>query len=106
MLVLDSEQPRVVVEKADGPQAQLGIAHQLTDDEPAALAATDHQHLAPALAGGDAADPALAEQLHGEAGADEQRQREQEEQHDDAGGRQHAGARGPAAGVRERSRAE
>ena len=84
MLVLDPALARIVVEEADRAQPQLGVAHQLADDEAAAVAAADDQDLAGALADPEAADPAVADQLHGEAGADQQRQREQEEQGDHA----------------------
>ena len=74
MLVLDAPLAGVVVQEADRGEAELGVAHELAHDEAAALATADDEHLARALAGADGADPPLDDELHGEAGADEQGQ--------------------------------
>ena len=58
VLVLDPQLAGIVVEEADRAQQQLGVAHQLAHDQAAAVAATDDQRLARALADADAAHPA------------------------------------------------
>ena len=79
VLVLDAPLAGIVVEETDRGQPEPGVARQLADDEAAALATADDEHLARALAGADGADAPLDDELHGEARADEQRQGEQEE---------------------------
>ena len=86
VLVLDPLLARVVVDEADRPQAQLRVADELADDQTAALAAADDQHVAGALGDAEAVYPALDDDVHEEPGADQQRQREQEEQRDHAAG--------------------
>ncbi len=85
MLILDAPHCAIVVQEAHGRQAQPGVARQFADDEAAPLPAADDEHLARALAGADGADAALDDELHREAGTDEQGEREQEEGGNDAG---------------------
>ena len=49
VLVLHAALARVVVDEADGAQAEVGVAHELAHDEAAAVAAADDQHVARAL---------------------------------------------------------
>ncbi len=86
VLVLHPELPGVVVDEADGPQAQLWVANQLAGDQTAALAATDDQHVTRALGGAERVDATLAEQMHGEPRADQEREHQQHEVADDAAG--------------------
>ena len=76
MLIADPELARVIVEKADRAQVQLGVAHQFADDEAAAVTAADHDHLAKALADPQATDPAIGDHLDGKARTDQERERE------------------------------
>ena len=65
---------RIVVDEADRAQAQLRVAHQLARDEPPALAAADDEHAASALGGAEAAHPALDDEMHEKARAEQERE--------------------------------
>ena len=69
-----------------GRSRSCGVAHELADDQPAAVAAADDQDVAGALADPEAAHPALDDQVHEEPRADQERERQQQEQRDHARG--------------------
>ena len=100
VLVLDPLLARVVVDEPDRAQPQLRVAHELADDEPAAVAAADDQDVARALVHAEAADPTLDDQVHEEAGAEQQREHQQEEQRDHAGRQRHRRSRATARWLR------
>ena len=100
VLVLDALLARIVVDEADRPQAELRVADQLADDEPAAVAAADDEHVAGALGDADGArHPALGDEVDDEADPDQQRQAEQQEQRDHARRQRHRVERRWNAGV-------
>ena len=55
---------RIVVHEADRPQAEVGVAHDLLEHEPAALAGADDQHRARVALRAGRADGTLVEQPH------------------------------------------
>ena len=79
---------RVVVDEADRLEAELGVAQDLAQDEPAAVAGADDQQAARVLARAEAAQRALVDRARDEARAADEGEHEQEEQ------REHAGRRG------------
>ena len=93
MLVLEPALAGIIVNEADGAQPQLRVAHQLTNDEPAAVAAADDQHVAGALGGTEATHAALAHQVHAEAHCDQEHERERQERGDHAGRQLHGRCR-------------
>ena len=70
----------------------MRVADELADDESSALAGSDDQHIPRALGDAEVPDPALDHQVNRESGADQQRERQQHEQDDHAGGQGDAGA--------------
>ena len=80
----DAALQRVVVDEADGREAELRVAHELAHDQPPALAGADDEHPPRVGAGAEAAHRALVDDPRGEARAADQHQREQEEERHDA----------------------
>ena len=96
---------RVVVDEADGLQAELGVAQDLAQHEAPAVAGADDEQPACAGPGAEAAQRALVDRPRDEAGAADEGEHEQEEQHDDAGRRRDrrvAGRRALGDGLDER----
>ena len=75
---------RVVVDEADGLEAELGVAQDLAQDEAAAVAGADDEHAARVGAGAEAAQRALVDRARDEARAADEREHEQEEQREHA----------------------
>ena len=95
VLVLDPLLARIVVDEPDRPHPQLLVARELAHDQAAAVAAADDQHVARALLHAEAAGPALDDQVHEEARAEQQHQHQQEEHRDHAGGQRHGARQAP-----------
>ena len=75
---------RVVVDEADGAEAELRVAHDLAQQQAAAVAGADDQHALGALARTEAAHRAVVDAAADEAHAADEREREQEEEREDA----------------------
>ena len=69
---------RVVVDEADGLEAELGVAQDLAQDEPAAVAGADDQQAARVLARAKAAQRALVDRARDEARAADEGEHEQQ----------------------------
>ncbi len=91
VLILHPQLARVVVDEPDRTQAQLRVSDQLADDQAPAVAAAHDQDVAGTLGGTEAAHPSLHDQMHEEAGADQKRQRKQQEQRNHASRQVHGG---------------
>ena len=76
---------RVVVDEADRPVAELGVAHDLAQQQAAAVAGADDQHRARVLAHPRAAPRPLVDRVDDEAHAAEEQQHQQPVEREHAG---------------------
>ena len=76
---------RVVVDEPDGPHAEVGVAQDLPQQQPAAVARADDQHRARAAAGAVAAHRPLEVEVHRVAHGAQEDEREQAVEHEHAG---------------------
>jgi hypothetical protein len=77
---------RVVVDEADRAEVELGVAQQLAQEQPTAVAGADDQHAAGVAARREAAQRALVDEVHEEARAGEEERHQQAPQHEHPGG--------------------
>ncbi len=92
---------RIVVDEADRPVAQIRVAQDLAQQQPAAVAGTDDQHGARVAARAESAQRALVDQVDEEARAADEDEHQQPVEHQHAG---RHGRRREASGAQRQSR--